>query len=127
MREFHTQSSLLPKKERTHEPLLEQCPGWDSMCFSIVTSLWAGKDMVLGWFRDNKPSEEAEREKFDYVVNNLELTWDVLIWTSIASGVFLVWCIFSFWVNRGKRDWPDSKTGAQNTVDRILFARSVIC
>ncbi|PCJ02344.1 MAG: type II secretion system protein [Alphaproteobacteria bacterium] len=77
--------------------------------FSIVTSLWAGKDMVLGWFRDNKPTEEAEREKFEYVVNNLELTWDILIWTSVASGVFMVWCIASFWLNRGKRDWPTAR------------------
>ena len=77
--------------------------------FSIVTSLWAGKDMVLGWFRDNKPAEAEEREKFDYVVNNLELTWDVLILTSVASGAFMAWCVFSFWLNRGKRDWPTAR------------------
>ncbi len=77
--------------------------------FSIVTSLWAGKDMVLGWFRENPPTEAAEKARFDMVVNNLELTWDVLIWTSVASGVFMVWCIFSFWINRGKKDWPTAK------------------
>ncbi|MGH1456676.1 MAG: type II secretion system F family protein [Alphaproteobacteria bacterium] len=77
--------------------------------FSIVTSLWAGKDMVLGWFRDNPPEDEAEREKFDYVVNNLELTWDILIWSSVASGVFMAWCVFSFWINRGKKDWPTAR------------------
>ena len=77
--------------------------------FTIVTSLWAGKDLVLGWFRDNKPTDVAEREKFEHVVNNLELTWDILIWTSVAFGLFLVWCIFSFWINRGKRDWPTAK------------------
>lgn len=77
--------------------------------FSIVTSLWAGKDMVLGWFRDNPPSDAAEKEKFDSVVNNLELTWDILIWSSVASGVFMAWCIFSFWINRGKKDWPTAK------------------
>ena len=37
--------------------------------FTIVTSLWAGKDMVLGWFRDNKPDDPKERENFEYVVN----------------------------------------------------------
>ncbi len=77
--------------------------------FSIVSSLWAGKDMVLGWFRDNEPTEAEEKEKFEYVVNNLELTWDLLIWSSVASGVFMVWCIISFWVNRGKKDWPTAK------------------
>lgn len=77
--------------------------------FTIVTSLWAGKDMVLGWFRDNKPPDDAEREQFEYVVNNLELTWDILIWTSVGFGVFMFWCIFSFWVNRGKKDWPTAK------------------
>ncbi|MBI1300869.1 MAG: type II secretion system protein [Alphaproteobacteria bacterium] len=77
--------------------------------FSIVSSLWAGKDMVLGWFRDNKPSDQQEREKFDYVVNNLELTWDILIWTAVAAGAFMTWCILSFWLNRGKKDWPTAR------------------
>lgn len=77
--------------------------------FTIVTSLWAGKDMVLGWFRDNKPTNEEERIQFENVVNNLELIWDVLIWSSVASGVFMVWCIISFWMNRGKQDWPTAK------------------
>jgi len=77
--------------------------------FTIVTSLWAGKDMVLGWFRDNKPTNEEERIQFENVVNNLELVWDVLIWSSVASGIFMFWCIFSFWINRGKQDWPTAK------------------
>ncbi len=47
--------------------------------FSIVSSLWAGKDMVLGWFRDNPPTDPDALEKFERVVGNLELTWDVLI------------------------------------------------
>ncbi len=77
--------------------------------FTIVTSLWAGKDMILGWFRNNEPTEAAERAKFNDVVNNLELVWDVLIWSSVASGVFMAWCVFSFWVNRGKRDWSTAR------------------
>ena len=77
--------------------------------FSIVSSLWAAKDMVLGWFRDNKPSEAEEREQFDYVVNNLELTWDILIWTAVASGAFMGWAVISFWLNRGKKDWPTAR------------------
>lgn len=77
--------------------------------FSIVSSLWAGKDMVLGWFRNNVPTEAAEREQYLSVVGNLELTWDVLIWISVSCGAFMAWCIFSFWINRGKQDWPTAK------------------
>ncbi|MCB1782478.1 MAG: type II secretion system protein [Alphaproteobacteria bacterium] len=75
--------------------------------FSIVTSLWSGKDMVLGWFRDNRPEDDGEH--FDLVVSRLELVWDVLIWTSVGSGIFMGWCMISFWLNRGKKDWPTAK------------------
>lgn len=77
--------------------------------FSIVSSLWAGKDMVLGWFRDNPPSDPEEFEKFERVVGNLGLTWDILIYTSVFMGLFMCWCLFSFWLNRGKKDWPTAK------------------
>lgn len=77
--------------------------------FSIVSSLWAGKDMVLGWFRDNPPANAEEKEKFDRVVGQLELTWDLLIWSSVAAGVFMAWVIFSYWINRGKKDWPTAR------------------
>lgn len=77
--------------------------------FSIVTSLWAGKDLVLGWFRENPPDDPADKEKFDAVVGNLELTWDILIWSSVACGFFMFWCVFSFWINRGKKDWPTAR------------------
>lgn len=77
--------------------------------FSIVSSLWAGKPMVLKWFRDNPPSDPDELEKFERVVNNLELTWDVLIWTAVMSGVFMGWTVISFWLNRGKQDWPTAR------------------
>lgn len=77
--------------------------------FSIVSALWGGKDMVLGWFRDNPPTEPEALEQFESVVGNLELTWDVLIFSSVGFGVFMVWCIFSYWVNRGKKDWPTAK------------------
>lgn len=76
---------------------------------SIVSSLWASKDFVLGWFRNNKPDDEVKREEFDTVVNNLDLTWDVLIWTAVACGALLAWAVFSFWINRGKKDWPTAK------------------
>lgn len=84
--------------------------GWLAFdVFSIVSSLWAGKDMVLGWFRDNPPTEPEALERFETVVGRLELTWDVLIFTSVASGVFMGWCVFSFWVNRGRKDWPTAR------------------
>lgn len=77
--------------------------------FSIVSSLWAGKDMVLGWFRDNPPTDPEELEKFERVVGQLGLTWDVLIYSAVAAGAFMAWVIFSFWINRGKKDWPTAK------------------
>lgn len=75
----------------------------------IVQSLVWGKGMVLAWFRDNSPSNPEELAKYMRVVGNLELTWDVLIWLSYACGGFLAWCVFSFWINRGKRDWPTAR------------------
>lgn len=84
--------------------------GWLAFdVFSIVSSLWAGKDMVLGWFRDNPPSNPEELEKFTVVVGRLELTWDVLIYSSVGSGIFMAWCVFSYWLNRGKKDWPTAR------------------
>ncbi|MCB9982539.1 MAG: type II secretion system F family protein [Rhodospirillales bacterium] len=77
--------------------------------FSIVSSLWAGKPMVLKWFRDNPPQDPNEMEKFLTVVSRLELTWDVLIYTSVGFGGFMGWCVFSYWINRGKKDWPTAR------------------
>ncbi len=77
--------------------------------FSIVSALWGGKDMVLGWFRDNPPTDPSELEKFTNVVKYLELTWDTLIYSSVAAGVFMCWVIISYWINRGKKDWPTAR------------------
>lgn len=77
--------------------------------FSIVTSLFSGKDMVLGWFKDNAPEDPAELEKYTRVVGNLELTWDVLIWIAFGLAGFMIWCIVSFWINKGKTDWPTAR------------------
>lgn len=76
---------------------------------TIVQSLFWGKDMVLGWFRGNAPDNPDELEKYTKVVNNLELTWDVLIYTSFALGAFMVWVVFSYWINKGKTDWPTAR------------------
>lgn len=84
--------------------------GWLAFdVFSIVTSLWSGKDMVLKWFNDNPPTEPEELAKFQTVVGRLGLTWDVLIWFSVGMGVFMGWCVFSFFMNRGKKDWPTAR------------------
>ncbi len=75
----------------------------------IVQSLFWGKGMVLEWFRGNAPTAPDELESYLRVVDNLELTWNVLIYISFASGAFLAWTIFSFWLNKGKIDWPTAR------------------
>lgn len=75
----------------------------------IVQSLFWGKGMVLEWFRGNAPDKPEELEKYIRVVNNLELTWDVLILSAFALGAFMCWAIFSFFMNRGKTDWPTAR------------------
>ncbi len=77
--------------------------------FSIVSALWSGKGMVLGWFHENPPTDPDELAKFDLVVGRLEFVWNSLIFTSVASGIFMAWCVFSFFMNRGKRDWPTAR------------------
>lgn len=76
---------------------------------TIVQSLYWGKDTILGWFRENAPKEGPDAEKYKIVVNNLELTWDVLIWIAFGMAATMVWCMFSFFINKGKRDWPTAR------------------
>lgn len=76
---------------------------------TITQSLFWGKDLVLKWFHDNKPTEPDKLEEFNYVVGNLELLWNVLIFSALAMGAFLIWCIVSFFANRGKKDWPTAR------------------
>jgi type II secretory pathway component PulF len=84
--------------------------GWLAFdVFSIVSSLWSGKDMVLKWFHDNPPTDPEGKAKFDVVVGRLGLTWDALIYFSVGLGVFMAWCVFSYWINRGKKDWPTAR------------------
>ena len=84
--------------------------GWIGFdILSITQAMFWGKDMVLGWFRENAPKEPEQLEKYTRVVGNLELTWDLLILTAVGAGVFMVWCIISFWVNRGKKDFPTAR------------------
>ncbi len=48
-------------------------------------------------------------EEYERVTSNLALTWDVLIYTAFAIGAFMVWTIISFFMNRGKSDWPTAR------------------
>jgi type II secretory pathway component PulF len=63
----------------------------------------------LKWFHDNKPTDPVKLEEFEYVVGNLELLWNVLIASALGSGFFLIWCVLSFFYNRGKKDWPTAR------------------
>jgi type II secretory pathway component PulF len=84
--------------------------GW--LAFDVITivqSLFWGKGMILGWFKDNAPKEGPELEKYTSVVGNLELTWDILIWVAFGFAGFMAWCVFSFFMNKGKRDWPTAR------------------
>lgn len=104
----HAIHSITQKKKNTRA--IMGTMGWLGFdVFSIVSSLWAGKDMVLGYFRSNPPTNPEELEKFTLVVGRLELTWDILIYSSVGSGIFMCWCLFSYWYNRGKKDWPTAR------------------
>lgn len=76
---------------------------------SIVQSLFWGKGLVLNWFRGNAPTKPDELEHYTRVVNNLELLWNVLILFSFAMGFLLCWAVFSYWINKGKTDWPTAR------------------
>lgn len=104
----HAIQSITQKRKNTRA--IMGTMGWLGFdVFTIVSSLWAGKDMVLGWFRDNTPEDPEELEEYMRVVGNLELTWDILIYSSVGLGIFMCWCIFSFIMNRGKQDWPTAR------------------
>lgn len=77
--------------------------------FSINQAMFWGKDLILGWFRDNAPTDPEKLKEYNYVVGNLELLWNILIFFAMAAGFFLVWCVLSFWYNRGKTDWPTAR------------------
>jgi type II secretory pathway component PulF len=76
---------------------------------SIVQAMFWGKDMVLGWFHSNAPTDVEKLAEYNDVVGKLELTWNVLILIAVGATVFMVWCIFSFFMNRGKQDWPTAR------------------
>jgi len=75
----------------------------------ITQSLFWGKDFVIDMFDNNKPADPVELEEYTRVTGNLELVWDSLILISLASGALLIWCVISFFLNRGKKDWPTAR------------------
>jgi type II secretory pathway component PulF len=84
--------------------------GW--LAFDVITivqSLFWGKGTVLNWFKDNAPKEGPDLEKYTRVTGNLELTWDILIYVAFGAAGFMAWCVVSFFLNRGKRDWPTAR------------------
>lgn len=104
----HAIHSITQKKKNTRA--IMGTMGWLGFdVITIVQSLFWGKDMVLGWFRGNAPENPAELEEYNRVVDNLALTWDILIYIAFFIGGFMVWTIFSFFMNKGKTDWPTAR------------------
>lgn len=104
----HAIHSITQKKKNSRA--IMGTMGWLGFdVITIVQSLFWGKDMVLGYFTENAPTDPAELENYQRVVRNLEWTWDGLIYFSFAIGAFLVWTIISFYLNKGKRDWPTAR------------------
>jgi type II secretory pathway component PulF len=77
--------------------------------FSIVQAMWWGRGTIIGWFRKNSPTDPEAKVEFDATLSSLENLWNVLLVVALAAGGFLVWTIISFWLNRGKRDWPTAR------------------
>ncbi len=77
--------------------------------FSIVQGMFWGKDKIIGWFRSNPPHEAEALEKYNTIVGRLELLWGTLTWSAVGMAAFMAWAMFSFWNNRGKRDWPTAR------------------
>ena len=104
----HAIHSITQKRKNTRA--IVGTMGWLAFdVVSIVQSLFWGRGMVLKWFNDNKPTNPEELEKFVRVVGNLALTWNVLIATAFGFGAFMAWAVFSFFMNKGKTDWPTAR------------------
>lgn len=104
----HAIQSITQKKK--NQRAIMGTMGWLGFdVLTIVSSLAAGKEMVLGWFGSNKPTEPDKLVEYERVVANLGLTWDILIWLAYGSAIFMAWALFSFYVNKGKVDWPTAR------------------
>lgn len=104
----HAIHSITQKRKNTRA--IMGTMGWLGFdVFTIVSSLAAGKDLVLGWFNGNAPEDPVKLEEYNRVVGNLALTWDILIYSAYAMALFMVWTIFSYFINKGKTDWPTAR------------------
>lgn len=77
--------------------------------FSIVQGMFWGKGRIIGWFRENIPADPEQSGHYVKIVDNLENLWSFLTWFAVGLAGFLIWVMFSYWNNRGKRDWPTAK------------------
>lgn len=104
----HAIQSITQKQKNTRA--IAGTLGWLGFdLLSIVSSLQGGKGMVMDWFNKNKPTEPDKLAEFERVTNLLNLTWNTLLLTAYGLCAFLGWCIFSYFINRGKRDWPTAR------------------
>jgi type II secretory pathway component PulF len=104
----HAIETITQKRKNTR--VLKGTMAWLGIDVIMVTqALFVGKGYVIDMFMRNKPTDPVKLAEFENVVGNLELTWDALILIAVASGGLLVWCIVSFFLNRGKKDWPTAK------------------
>ncbi len=76
---------------------------------TIVQGMFWGKEKIIGWFKNNAPSEAEKLEEYNSVVGKLEFLWSFLTWFAVAMMMFLIWVIISYWNNRGKKDWPTAR------------------
>ncbi len=76
---------------------------------TIVQGMFWGKEKIIGWFKNNSPSEPDKLAEYNSVVGKLEFLWTFLTWLAVAMMMFLIWVIISYWNNRGKKDWPTAR------------------
>ncbi len=72
---------------------------------TIMQGMFWGKDKIIGWFKNNAPTDAEKLAEYTVVVDRLEFLWTFLTGLAVAMMIFLIWVIISYWNNRGKRDW----------------------
>lgn len=83
---------------------------WLSALLFIVTKIifWGGS-LVPDWFAQNTPANPQDLAQYNQALEQLQQIWNLLIIPSLMFGGFMFWCIFSFWYNRGRADFPTAK------------------
>ncbi|MBU6474713.1 MAG: type II secretion system F family protein [Alphaproteobacteria bacterium] len=101
------QSITNKRKNRNAIMLTMSWVGFDII--SIVQGMFWGKGKIIGWFKSHPPHGAAALAKFTIVVGRLQFLWNFLTWLAIAMAIAMVWIVFSFWNNRGKKDFPAAR------------------